>query len=234
MIDYVLEENRWKGKTDDRYARVVNQRTYTDNDLADAIVLRNFGISKVEALAMIEAISEIQLQWIADGNAIKNRLAHYHAAITGSYGDGEYPTEAVVRITPSREFTEAVRKNSLRHVEPLVPMSINDVKDFKSDTFNRFITSGGSVKIHGHNIKIAGTEDVARIEFVSAENPNTVYPVPRINVLVNSVAELLFLAPEMPANETVRLKITTQHSSKSTRLLKKPRSLTFQKIFTVL
>jgi hypothetical protein len=51
MIDYVLENNLLtKDKPNDRYARVVNQRSRTENDLADAIARRNIGISKAEAL----------------------------------------------------------------------------------------------------------------------------------------------------------------------------------------
>jgi hypothetical protein len=62
MIDYVLENNRWKDKRNGRYARVVNVRSYAESDLAEAIAQMNFGISKAEALAMLEAVIEIQLR----------------------------------------------------------------------------------------------------------------------------------------------------------------------------
>ena len=62
MVDYVLEKNLLtKDKPNDRYARPVNVKTHTQSDLAEAISRRNVGISKAEALAMLEMSSEIQL-----------------------------------------------------------------------------------------------------------------------------------------------------------------------------
>jgi hypothetical protein len=39
----------------DRRARVVNVQSRSESDLAEAIAKRNIGISKAEALAMLEA-----------------------------------------------------------------------------------------------------------------------------------------------------------------------------------
>jgi hypothetical protein len=122
----------------------------------------------------------------------------------------------------------------LRQVSPALPLRINFVKDFGSDSINRFITPGGSVKIGGHNLKIAGTDELDRIEFVSLKNPATIYPVPPTGIIVNNTSELLITVPPMPANENVHLKITTQYSSKSNKLLKKPRSVIFEKTLTAL
>jgi hypothetical protein len=108
MIDYVLENNALtKEKPNDRRARVVNQHSYTESDLADAIARRNMGISRPEALAMLEAASEIELEWLLSGSSINLRLAHFHPSIPGTYEEGEYPKEAAIRITPSKEVAEA-------------------------------------------------------------------------------------------------------------------------------
>jgi hypothetical protein len=149
MIDYVLEDNLLTKKdANDRFARVVNVHSFTESDLAEAIARRNLGISKPEALAMLEAAAEIQMEWLSQGNGINMRLAHFHYAIPGVYKEGEYPTEAVVRITPSKELTEAARQNTLRHVEPVIPMKVNYVEDVRSSSTNEYITSGGNVKIY--------------------------------------------------------------------------------------
>lgn len=115
MIDYVFKKSHLvNSRLDAQHARAVNVRSCTENDLADEIVRRNMGISKPEALALIEALTEIQLEWIAEGKALNLRMANFHYTIPGAYGEGEFPQKAIVRVTPGREATEAARKNARR------------------------------------------------------------------------------------------------------------------------
>ncbi|MDR0370514.1 MAG: DUF4469 domain-containing protein [Prevotellaceae bacterium] len=232
MIDYVLENNPLtKENNNDRRARVVNQHSYTENDLADAIVQRNMGISRPEALAMLQAAAEIQLEWIRAGHSVNMQLAHYHPTIPGVYGEGELPKEAVVRVTPSKKVTEAAKKITLRHVEAVNPISIDFVHDVKSDTTNDKVTSGGTVKISGHNVRIAGTEPTVGVRFIDTEDPGIVYDVPKVDIIVNNRSELMVIAPQMVSGKTVTIKITTQYSG--SKLLKDPRSTTLNKEITV-
>ncbi|MDR2087233.1 MAG: DUF4469 domain-containing protein [Dysgonamonadaceae bacterium] len=234
MIDYVLEDLRLiKAKPGSRYARAVNVRSLTDDDLADAIARRNLGISKAEALAMLEAAAEIQEEWIASGIAVNTRLAHYHFSIPGSYTEGEFPEKALVRITPSRKLTDAAGRNLLRHVEPVIPSKIDRVDDFKSGTANRFITCGGNLKIIGHNLKITGTNPETGIVFINSEDADSIYPVPPVDIIVNKPTELLIVAPPMPGGASVLLKLATQYGGRGGKTLKTIRSITFNRILTV-
>jgi hypothetical protein len=233
MSDYIFENNLLtKDKPNDRYARVVNQHSYTEEDIAEAIVRRNIGISKPEALAMLEAEAEIQLEWLKEGNNINRRLAHYHLSIPGTYKEGEYPTEAVIRITPSKEVAETAKKISLRHVEAVNPMHIEFVTDVKTGTANDKVTRRGTVKIAGRNLKIAGTDSSIGVEFVSRENPEAIYRIPAVDLIINYPSELMIIAPDMVVGEQVTLKVTTQFSN-STKPLKTPRSTAFEKALTV-
>jgi hypothetical protein len=233
MVEYVLKENLLNPQEPgERIALVVNARTHTESDLAEAIAKRNIGISKVEALAMLEAESEILKEWLAEGCSINMRLAHFHPSVPGTYGEGEFPKEAVIRITPSKEVVELARKIPLRHVEPISPIHIESIHDVKSDTINDKITGGGTVKIWGHNIRITGIDPTIRAEFVKVDTPTVNYPVPAQDLIVNNPSELIIIAPAMPSGEKVRLKITTQYSA-GKRDLKVPRSTTFEKKLTV-
>jgi hypothetical protein len=236
MLDYVLVDCLLtKDVPNDRNARVVNVRSYSEIDLAEAISKRNMGISKAEALAMLEATSEIELDWLKDGSSINLRLAHFHPSITGVYKEGEYPKEANIRITPSKEVAEAAGKISLRHVEAVATISVDFVDDVKSATTNAFITKGGNVKITGHNIKIAATKIPAPgvgIEFISLEDPEAIYKVPAGDIVINNPSELIIVAPQMVTGEVVQLKITTQYSGSQT-LVKTPHTVTFSKPLTV-
>lgn len=233
MSDYVLENNLLtKDKPNDRYARVVNQHSYTEEDLAEAIARRNIGISKPEALAMLEAEAEIRLEWLKGGNNINRRLAHYHLSIPGTYEEGEYPTEAVIRITPSKAVTEAAGKISLRHVEAVSPIHIEFINDVKSGTTNDKVTRGGTVKITGHNLKIEGEDPSVGAEFISREDPEAIYPVSAVDIVINRPSELMLIAPAMVVGEPVVFRVTTQFSN-SNKHLKTPRSITFEKVLTV-
>jgi hypothetical protein len=233
MVDYVMEDNLLTPQEpNDRYARVVNTRSYSENELAEAIAKHNIGISKAEALAMLEASAEIQLGWLAEGFSINMRLAHFHPAIPGKFLEGEYPHEAVIKITASKEVAELAKKIPLRHVEPVSPIRIETVHDVKSNTVNSMITGGGTVKIKGHNLKIAGIDPTVCAEFVNADNPSSAYPVSMQDIVVNNPSELMLIAPFMSSGEEVRLRITTQYSA-GAKDLKAPRSVTFEKRLTV-
>jgi hypothetical protein len=233
MIDYTLTENLLtKDKPNDRRAQVVNQRTHTESDLADAIAHRNIGVSKPEALAILEARSEIISEWLEAGDAATLNLEHYHAAIPGSYEEGEYPKQAVIHITPSKKVAEIAEHLPLRHVEAVQQMRIDYIHDVKSDTVNEKVTRGGTVKITGHNLKIAGKDASVCAEFISREDPEAIYRIPVNDMVVNNPSELIVVAPAMVVGEPVVFRVTTQYSHGGI-LLKTPRSITFEKVLTV-
>jgi nucleoid DNA-binding protein len=234
MVDYVLEENLLTSQEpNDRCARVVNVRSYNGNDLIERIAKSNIGISKAEAAAMVEAMTETVLEWLGDGASINLPFVHLHPSIPGAYKEGEYPHNAVIRATPSKEVTELAKKISLRHVEPISPIRIETIYDVKSDTLNSMITSGGTVKIKGHNLKIQGTNPTVGVEFINANAPSSIYPVALQDVVINNPSELMLIAPAIASGEEVLLKITTQFSS-SKKDLKLPRSTTFEKRLIVI
>jgi hypothetical protein len=233
MIDYVLEENLLtKDKPNDRRARVVNVRSYTENDLAAAIAKRNIGISKPEALAMLEAAAEIQLDWLEAGHSINLRLAHFHPSIPGTFEEGEYPKEADIKVTSSKEVAEMAKKIPLRHVDAVNPIRIDFIHDVKTNTTNDKVTRGGTVKITGRNLKIAGDLPEVCAEFISRDDPDANYRIPAIDITTNNPSELSVIAPLMVAGEPVVFRVTTQYSSGGTPL-KTPHSITFEKVLTV-
>jgi hypothetical protein len=234
MVNYILEDNRLKKSgREGRCARVVSTRPYTENDLAEAISERNIGISKPEAIALLEAVAEIQLEWLRAGNSINLRLVRFHQSIPGVYTEDEYPTEGIIRVTASKEVAKAAKGMKLKHVKSTELLRVDFVKDLWSETTNRFITGGGSVKIAGYNLKILGTNPDVCIEFISVESPKVAYPVRPVDIINNNPSELTIIAPRMTADETVQLRVTTQFSGKNKRLLKASRSVTFDRTFTV-
>jgi hypothetical protein len=232
MIEYVLSNNPLTKDENDRMARVVNQRTHTESDLADALARRNIGVSKPEALAILEARKEIIMEWLENGDAATLELEHFHAAIPGVFHDGEHPKSAVAHITPSKEVAEAVKKVPLHHVEAVTQLHIDFIHDVKTNTTNDKVTQGGTVKITGHNLKIVGDNPAVGAEFISLEDPESIYKIPAVDIIFNNPSELVIIAPKMVTGELVVFKLTTQFMS-SAKFLKDPRSVTFDKELTV-
>jgi hypothetical protein len=232
MIKYVLSNNPLTKDENDRMARVVEQITHTESDLAEALANRNIGVSKPEALALLQARKEVIIEWLKAGNAATLDLEHYHAAIPGVFHDGEHPKAAVIHITPSKEVAEIAKHIPLQRAEAVTQMYIDFVYDVETDTTNKQVTQGGNVKITGHNLKIAGTDPSVGIEFHSLEDPESVYRVTSKHIVTNNPSELLIVAPKMVTGELAVLKITTQYVS-SGIFLNHPRSVTFDRELTV-
>jgi hypothetical protein len=233
MIDFYLVNNLLtKGDKNDFRAQVTNQETYTEDDLANDLVEYNLGISKPQALATIEAINEIIRRQIKKGRNISLKLVNFHFTIPGAFKEKELPCHTELRATPTKEASETARTVPLKHVETPEHIRVDFIHDVKSDTVNDKITQFGTVKIGGHNIKIAGDNPSAGIEFHSLEDPESIYKIPQGDIIVNNPGELIIVAPRMVPGELVVLKVTTQFSG-SSRLLKVPRSVTFDRELTV-
>jgi hypothetical protein len=134
-------------------------------------------------------------------------------------------------IAEAKELSEAIKKTPLQHTEPVSPLRIEFVYDQQSSTTNDKVTRGGTVKITGHNLKIAGEDPAVGVEFISMEDPEANYKVPSKNILINNPSELMIIAPMMVVNEKVKVKVATQYTTGA--LLKKPRAYTFDRELTV-
>ncbi|MDR1562112.1 MAG: DUF4469 domain-containing protein [Dysgonamonadaceae bacterium] len=234
-VRYVLEKNILsKDDEGDFIAQVVDRRTFTEKDIAEEIAGRNIGISKPEALAMLEALAEIVKDRLGEGYSVNTQLVHFHHTIPGVYREGEFPSEAVVRVTPSKQVAEKMKEVRLSHVEPSLRMGINHIDDVFSGTANDVITAGGSVKVFGFNIKIAAGEPADESVCVEFVAPDKTYRVPATGVVVNKPSQLIVVAPgSMVDGEKVTLRITTRYSSNGGKLLKAPRTVTFKKTLRV-
>jgi hypothetical protein len=213
-LDYTFAKNHLTKKDpNDRYARVVNPQSTTEEEYADRLAARNLGISKPQALSTIEALWELVLEDIEQGINPKLRLFDIHLTIPGVYQEGDHPKEAAVKITPKKLLTDTAKKTKLRHVEAPTLIYIDFVDDVKSGTRNDKVTQGGTVKITGHNLKLEPTGD-SRVyaEFFSLEDPEAIYPIPSVDVIINSPSELMVIAPKMVKDEPVQFRVYTLYS----------------------
>ncbi|MDR1562625.1 MAG: DUF4469 domain-containing protein [Dysgonamonadaceae bacterium] len=229
VIKYIMRVNSLRNDPKKKYsAQVVNQKIFNEEDLAESIASRNYGISKPMAMAVEVARNEILLDWMRNGFSYSSSIENLHPTIPGLFEDGEYPAQASIKITPTDKLLEAVQNTALQKVEPQIPIRIVSVHDIKTGAIDSKITRGGNVKIYGHNIKIdVGTPPDAKVcvSFISVSSGTGVeYKVPSVDVIVNNPGELIIVAPSgILNNEKLNLKITTMYSGSGKKQLKTPR-----------
>jgi hypothetical protein len=233
MINYYLRLNPLtKDDKNDFQAQVINQETYTENDLANDLVEYNLGISKPQALAMLEAVNEILNRQFKKGRNVSLQSVNFRFTIPGAYQEKELPAHAELRATPTKEAAEAARTAPIKHALTPEHIRIDFIHDVKTNTSNEKITQGGTVKIGGHNLKIAGNAPSVCVEFINV-NGGSIYQVQPQDIIINNPGELIIIAPKMVIGEKVEVHVTTQYSGNS-RLLKVPRSVTFERELTVM
>jgi hypothetical protein len=234
MIHYVLADNRLTTlNPNDRSARPVDVISITSKEIAKLLAEANEGISEPEVLAMMAAERELIKKLVLQGHSINSELFNIHFAIPGTYNDDERPKEAVIRVTPTKQLEEIAKQIPLQLVKTPTQLQIDRVHDVNSDTTNQFLSVGGAVKVFGVNVRVVGEEPGVCAEFISEEDPEAIYPVPTARMIENNPSELVFLVPQMVVGELVKLRITTQFSGNTKNPLNKPRSTTFDRVFTV-
>ena len=105
---------------------------------------------------------------------------------------------------------------------------ISHVQDKKTGSVNDLLTPGGTLRIRGGKLKIAGDSPDVGVAF---ENENGVSTkVEPQDVIVNNPSELIVEIPQL-APGSYRLAITTQYSGSN--LLKTPKTNVYEKVLTV-
>jgi hypothetical protein len=106
---------------------------------------------------------------------------------------------------------------------------IEQVFDVKTGSVNDMLTPDRNLKVAGHKIKIAGENEENGIYFVNRDTEERTR-VDDSDVVTNNPSELIVVIPALAAG-TYRMEITSQYTS--SRLLKEPRTVTFDKTLTV-
>ena len=105
---------------------------------------------------------------------------------------------------------------------------ISHVVDTKTGSVNDLITPGGTLRIKGGKLKIAGDNPQVGVSFED-ESGNTVRVEER-DIVVNNPSELIVHIPGLPAGK-YQLVVSNQYSVGV--LLKEPRTTVFDKTLTV-
>lgn len=232
LYDLAITERK-----DDRFGRVVKQKSLNEDDLINIAVQRRTDLSPTSLKSTIELLKNIAREQIANGSSVAFGLGYFSVGVNGVfYGDN--PTwnasehSLMVKVTPTAELRNDVRSATvnLRGDAP-VGTAISKVIDVVSGETNTVLTPGGAVNIIGSKIKIAGDNQQVGMSLINQSNQE-VTPIPPSSIAINEPSKITFVIPAgLPAGDYV-LRIVTQFST-ANMLLKEPRVYNFDNILAV-
>ena len=232
LYDLTLTERK-----DDRFGRVVTTKSLDEDDLIKIAVSRRSDINATTMKAVLQLISDVAIEQLANGASVKFGLGYFNLGVTGVFiGDNakwdSKQHSLFVSATPTAQLRDAVSvsKVDVRGMAS-VGLSINAVTDVTTGAQNSKFTPGGGVNVVGNKIKIEGTDAKVGIYLLSLPT-NKVIPIPKTSILVNEPSKVSIILPTTLANGDYKIGISTQHTGNKT-LLKEVRTFVFDSIFNV-
>lgn len=234
LFDLAITERK-----DDRFGRVVINKSLNEDDLISIAVTRRTDLNPTTLKASIEILKQIGIEQVANGASVRFGLGYFTPGVNGVFiGDNAKWNSSQhslsVRTTPVAELRNAV-KGSTVNVRGMSSsgLAINSVTDVTSGEVNGRLTPGGAVNLTGSRIKIEGDAPNVGISLINQETGEATI-VPRTSIAINDPSRITFVVPATLAIGDYNLAITTQFSSSGKGIqLKEPRSFTFEYVLNV-
>lgn len=179
-----------------------NTENYTLDDVFDCMVREGSTITKAEALAVFEEISQHIIEIVEDGNSVTTPLVNISSSVKGTFEDTDErfnPNDHRVRITiaAGKRLAKSASEISPQRVRGKKRRPhITYVKDIESDTTNKTITPNGPVRIIGSLLQFDEDDPDQGIFFVDTNNREEIKVASPIK---NMPSELIFINPDLPA-----------------------------------
>jgi len=235
MLEYTLEPNELTENPDDMRAQVVNVISHTQRDLIDRIMRIGAGLTRSDIASVLEAEKQVVMDIIGEGGAVNTELFNAFPSITGVF---DTPNESFdsakhrvkVHLQPGSALRTAATGIKTKKVTGVVTGTIiTSVLDVKTGSLNNLITPGRDVKVVGAKLKVAGNDPSVGLFFVNAADGARAAVDPS-DFVVNNPSEVIAVVPDLDPG-SYHIQITTQFGAG--RLLKTPKTATFDKVLTV-
>lgn len=204
-LEYYLIPNHMTADPDDFMAVSSNSNTYTIEDIYKQMTREGSTITKAEALAVFEEITQAIAGILEEGHSIVTPLVNITSSVSGVFESEDD------RFDPSRHKVRLNIANGLRlreldgAISPVVGSSgmrqpsLLRFHDNGSETQNELITPNGGARIKGSLLKFDEEDDAQGIFFIDQAD-NTEHRVEK-PLLRNKPGELIFILPDLPAGD---------------------------------
>jgi hypothetical protein len=203
MLQYYLIKNHINSSSDNYMAVSSNLQTYTIEDVFDEIVHPGSSISKAEALATFESLTEGIMKLVRQGNAVVTPLVNIRSDIKGVFETDESTYDSskqqvVVNMSPGLRLRSVENEIEVTKVtqQKREPMLVH-YYDNTSDTSDETITPDEGARITGNMLKFDEEDTDQGIFFVNVDDGTETRLDKRL--LRNMPSELIFNNPALPA-----------------------------------
>ena len=231
-----LYENLLTENPNDYSAKVISERTLNTKEICQTAIKRGGAASTAEAMEHnVNLFLKEMAYQLMDGYSINTGYFTANAQVRGVFDSSKETFNPEKHSILFRFNQGDILRKEIPNVTVQI-MGIGDssivishVVDSKTGSVNDMITPGGTLKIKGGKLKIAGDNPDIGVYFEDQHNNR--YKVEANDIIVNNPSELIVMIPSLPAG-SYKLVVNTQFSQ-GANLLKEPRMTVYDKILTI-
>ncbi len=196
-----------------------NSNTYTIEDIYKQMTREGSTVTKAEALAVFEEITQAITSIVQEGHSVVTPLVNISSSVTGVFDEEEEPFDSN-RHKVQLNINSGLRLRSLpASIQPVRIEGSQPAPDIKylydnvSETRSELLTPQNGARIKGSLLKFDEEDSQQGIFFINTQDA-TEHRVER-SLLRNKPGELIFTIPDLPAGE-YRLEVRSILSGTST------------------
>ncbi len=239
-VPFALYKNNFGlGKGSAYFARVINQGTCTDEDLACDIITAGLssGLSKEKLLEVAALFRNAKIARILTGCTVDDGVTRCGLGISGTFisQNDPYSPErhsVTLRCTASPKMKPIIKEvtPTIRQGNTILPAitEVHDLESGGSDT----LTRNGFLEVKGANLTVAGDNEDVGLYFVHTEDEAKTVRLGADKIGRNGPSSLCCVVPSELAAGTYRIMIRTQHLSGKS-LSKDTRAYVFESEFQI-
>ena len=204
-LEYYLVSNHITDNPNDYRAVSSNSNSYTIEDVYKQMTREGSTVTKAEALAVFEEITQAITSILEEGHSVVTPLVNISSSVTGVFDDEEAAFDSdrhQVQLNINsglrlRSLPDSIQPIRIEGTEPAP--SIKYLYDNVSETRSDLLTPEGGARIKGSLLKFDEEDDQQGIFFINTQD-GTEHEVERA-LLRNMPKELIFTLPDLPAGD---------------------------------
>lgn len=227
-IDAFLQDNSLTtDNTEDVYAVPASREPADEERILAEMKAEDTGLRRETILHVFELEKRVIKRLLMSGHAVNTGLYHASVAFRGLVKNSQWnaeENEIVVNFNPGADLREAVRQTQVNILgaKP-AGISVTGVQDVATKADNASATAGRAFTLTGRNIRIAGDNPAVGLTLIAEGGTETT--VTDDLWVINKPSTVTFIIPAQMEAGTYTLRLTTQFSGNSARLLKTPRTI---------
>lgn len=227
-IDAFLQDNSLTtDNTEDVYAVPASKEPADEERILAEMKAEDTGLRRETILHVFELEKRVIKRLLMSGHAVNTGLYHASVAFRGLIQNSRWDAEEneiVVNFNPGADLREAIRHTQVNILgaKP-AGISVTGVQDVATKADNASATAGRAFTLTGRNIRIAGQDPAVGLTLIAEDGTETT--VTADLWVINNPSTVTFIIPAQMEAGTYTLRLTTQFSGNSARLLKTPRTI---------